>query len=94
MPLSQKDRNDVNIWPYSSRQSLETATGATSRKLFVAVTVHARKKLLQWRQFARAPLSARAIALNYLELRGAIQDLCIRNTEFPVAEVCPISHCG
>ena len=32
------------------------------------VTVHAQKKLVQERQFARAPSFARAIGLNYMEL--------------------------
>jgi len=32
-------------------------------------TVHARKELVQERQFARAPLSAQAIAPNHLKLQ-------------------------
>ena len=54
-------------------------------------TVHAQQKLLQERQFKRAPMSAQAIPLYYLELHvrssllfgiaRAFQDFCIRNSK-------------
>ena len=45
-------------------------------------------------QFARAPLSSRAISLILFRMANAIQDVCIRSTENLIAEACDLSHLG
>ena len=56
--------------------------------------MHARKKLVHERQLAHASSFARVIALNYLELARATQDLFIQSTVFKAAEACQMSHFG
>ena len=57
------------------------------------VSVHARKKLVYERQFARAPSSERVIDLTYLDL-DARSKICVSGREFLVAEACKIFHLG
>ena len=45
---------------------MSSGIGMTHKE--VLLSVYARKRLLQERRFAHAPLSARAIALNHLKL--------------------------
>ena len=65
------------ISPLRSKVRLETGKRASSSivpkttkstSIFGELSVHAREKLVHERQFARAASSARAIALDYLEL--------------------------
>ena len=57
------------------------------------VTVHALKKLMEERQFARAPSFARVIALTYLDLHARCK-ICVCEEECLVAEACQIFHLG
>ena len=80
---------DIYFNGHNAFETPKMSSEVSEGQIFLRYSVHARKKLVHRRQFARMLLSARTIDLTYLELHlrskicaSEIQRFLAENTEF------------